>query len=72
MGRHLDRLSGADGALDSGRIFEITKNDDGTFAIYECCDHYFSEKFTADELRELGQEIIDIANSAAVTNGDRK
>lgn len=61
MGKHLDRLSRYSGG---GRVFEIIKNDDGTFSIWECCDNYFSEDFTADELRELAQEIIELAGQS--------
>lgn len=60
MGKHLKRLSSGDD-LSSGRVFDIEKLPDGKFRIYEGCDGYFYEEFTADELRELAQEIIEDA-----------
>ena len=65
MGKHLDRLSEY---IGGGRVFSIEKNEDSTFTIWENCDHYFSEDFTAEQLRELAQEIVDLSNS--VTNGE--
>lgn len=59
MGKHLDRL----GDGNEGRVFSIVKNEDGTFEIWEGCDNYFHEKFTAEELRELGDEIIALSRS---------
>jgi len=61
MGKHLDRL--ASWASDDGRVFEIEKLEDGTFRIEECCENYFSAKFTAEELRELAEEIIEVSRS---------
>ncbi|MFA6984587.1 MAG: hypothetical protein WC213_00075 [Arenimonas sp.] len=58
MSEHLERLSRYTGG---GRVFSIELNDDGTFSIWENCDNYFSEDFTAEELRELAQEIIDVS-----------
>lgn len=52
----LDRLGSTD-----GRVFDIEKTDAG-FEIREACDYYFVVTLTADELRQLGQELIDIAN----------
>lgn len=62
MGKHLDRLGGdADG--HPCRVFSIEKHPDGTFEIWEECDRYFSEKFTAEELRELAAEIVAVSRS---------
>lgn len=63
MGKHLDRLSN----YHSGRVFEIVKNDDGTFSIWEQCDNYFSLDFTADELIELAEEIIELAKQSKLS-----
>lgn len=52
----LDRLS-----FKHRRVFDIEKNQDGTFDIREMCDQYFYETFTADELRTLGEEIIELS-----------
>lgn len=60
VGEHLERLAKDHGG---GRVFSIEKNENGTFTIWENCDNYFSEDFTADELRELAQEIIEIAGT---------
>lgn len=62
MGRHLDRLGEFKDGHD-GRVFSIEKNEDGTFEIWEGCDHYFSEKFTPEELRELAAEIVELSQS---------
>lgn len=58
MGKHLDRLGGN----GTGRIFVIEPQPDGTFQIWEECDHYFAEEFTAEELRELANEIIELSH----------
>ena len=62
VGKHLDRLGEYKDGHD-GRVFAITKNEDGTFEITEGCDHYFSETFTTDELRELAEEIIEVSRT---------
>ena len=54
VGKHLKRL-------EDGRIFAIEKDTNGTFMIEECCDNHFAEMFTPEELRELAQEIIELA-----------
>lgn len=55
----LERMSGND-----KRIFEIKKIGDGEFRIREECDNYFADFLTADELEQLGQEIIDLARKS--------
>ena len=57
MGKHLKRL-------DVNRVFNIEKDDDGIFTIWENCYNYFSEEFSGEQLRELAQEIIDLAADA--------
>jgi hypothetical protein len=51
--------------MDEGRIFDIQKEKDGTFTVGELCDSFFCETLTVNELRELGQEIINLANGDA-------
>lgn len=48
--------------MENAKVFSIRKKGD-KFIVDECCDGYFSEELTADELRRLGQEIIDLASS---------
>lgn len=59
VSNHLKRLADQ----STGRVFEITKNDNGTFRIEECCDNYFSLDLTAEELRELAAEIVALSRS---------
>ncbi len=66
MGKHLDALK--DGI--DGRVFSIKAMPDGTFRIREECDGYFAMYFTADELRELAQEIIEVAGGLAMCRED--
>ena len=44
------------------RIFSIRKNGD-KFEICENCDECFDAKLTADELRQLGKEIMEMADA---------
>lgn len=44
------------------RIFDVEKQPDGRFEIYECCDLYFSVTVTKEQLIALGQELINLAN----------
>lgn len=53
MPKHLNRLD--------DRVFSIEKLHDGTFKVREECDGYYSQTFTADELRELAKEIIELS-----------
>jgi hypothetical protein len=60
--------------MEDNRIFYVTKRSDysqaehipddhpGQFVIEECCDLYFRDVLTADELRQLGRELIAIAD----------
>lgn len=45
-----------------GRVFSVSKREDGTFEVREECDGYYIEVLTADELRQLGREIIALAD----------
>jgi hypothetical protein len=58
MQSQLERLSGSD-----GRIFYIERTVDG-FEITEACDYHFSVVLTADELRQLGNEIVALADAS--------
>lgn len=49
-------------ALRSQSIMDIEAKD-GKFQLTEACDNYFSIWLTHDQLRILGQELIDLANS---------
>lgn len=48
---------------ENGRIFDLVKTETG-FEITEACDQYFSVDLTADELKQLGQELIALADAA--------
>ena len=48
--------------MDDDHIFDIIRKD-GKFIIGERCDEYFRRELTADELRQLGREIIELADS---------
>lgn len=43
------------------RVLDIKLNEDGTFDVREACDQYFYETLTADDLEQLGQEIVETA-----------
>ena len=45
--------------LHDERVFTIGKRVDGSYGITECCDDYFSEKLTRDQILQLAQELID-------------
>jgi hypothetical protein len=47
--------------MNEERIFKIFQ-EDGKFWVMEECDENYSVDLTADQLRQLGQEIIDLAN----------
>lgn len=56
----LDRLR-PDRNFTGNRVFYIDQISDDRFVIVEACDEYFSEQLSRDELKALGQEIIDAA-----------
>jgi hypothetical protein len=41
------------------RIFCVVKQEDGRFMVGENCDGYYYVLLTADELRQLGNELIE-------------
>ena len=43
--------------LSEERIFDVTKNSDGTFNLVEGCDNYFSINLTPAELMQLTVEL---------------
>lgn len=45
------------------RIFFVERTDDG-FRVVEGCDGHFKQDLTADELRELGHELIAVSYGA--------
>ncbi len=48
--------------LSENRIFCIEKyKGDEKFYIGECCDYYFTYPLTKDELKQLGQELIELS-----------
>lgn len=47
--------------LKEDSVFSIEKTDDG-FNICEECDHYYDFPCTKEDLLQLAQEIIDLAN----------
>ncbi len=50
-------------ALKAHRIIEITPIEGG-FQVREACARHFSVSLTPEQLRELGQEILALADSA--------
>ena len=65
MGKLLDELSEYEG--ERGRIFSVEKMVDGKFRLREECDSYFVAILSADELRDLGNELIEIANGSPLS-----
>jgi len=45
------------------RVFYVEKGEPLDFTIGEACDYNFFVDMTATELRNLGQELIDMADS---------
>lgn len=56
----LKEFEDGDGAW--GRILSVTPCADGTFEVREQCDGYFYVILTAAELRQLGNELIELSN----------
>jgi len=52
----LDGLAGC-------RVVQFSKLQDGNFDVQEMCDEYFGVKLTKEQLIDLGNEIIALANS---------
>ena len=48
-------------ALSTARIFDIERNEDGTFCISEACDHYFWASLTQEQMLMLSDEIRALA-----------
>ena len=51
--------------LREWRIFDIrwVEEDGGKFLVEECCDSNYGTLMSADELEDLGHEIIELARS---------
>lgn len=49
--------------LKESGVFTVKKISQDTFRVRERCDRYFSQEFTADELEQLGYEIIEMSKS---------
>ncbi len=51
--------------LKDKRVFDVDAVHDGMFQITEGCDGYFTVFLTEQELRQLGQELIAMADRQA-------
>ena len=49
-------------AMKDNRIFTVDRTD-AVFVIREHCDEWFWADLTPDQLRALGQELIDLSNT---------
>lgn len=47
----------------ANRIFVLERMTDGRVQITEACDLYFGDRLTLDELRQLGRELIELADN---------
>lgn len=45
-----------------GSIFELFIEDNGQLNIVECCDNYFYEQLSIDDLQQLSQYFLRVAN----------
>ena len=46
--------------MGESRIFTVSKEGD-MFTIYENCDYYYEQKLSRAELKQLGEELIALA-----------
>lgn len=54
--------------MEKKRVFSVSKNrNTNSFSILEECDMYYEDELTPDELRQLGQELIALADEAQQT-----
>lgn len=49
--------------LKYNNIFMVRKNNDGSFTFTENCDACLEAELTKQEVLQLAQELIDLANS---------
>jgi len=62
--KYYDCIVVKDGVLDKvSQVFGIEKNDNNNFDLTEHCDSCFMEEITKEELIQLGNELIFIANN---------
>jgi hypothetical protein len=47
--------------LEDKQVFSIDKYSEG-FNVSECCDYYYNETLTKDELLQLAEELKELAN----------
>ena len=53
--------------MEKEQVFSVGKHKTHSFVIQEECDQYFRQELTPDELRQLGQELIALADEAQQT-----
>ena len=53
--------------MEKAQVFSVGKHKTNSFVIQEECDQYFMQELTPDELRQLGQELIALADEAQQT-----
>ena len=53
--------------MEKEQVFSVGKHKTNSFVIQEECDQYFMQELTPDELRQLGQELIALADEAQQT-----
>jgi hypothetical protein len=51
-------------AMDDNRIFSVNLNGEGDFEVIEKCDGFFGVTIPPHYLRALGEELIEMADSA--------
>lgn len=51
--------------LNDRSVLHVTYNSNGGFTLWEACDKYYHADLTAEQLRELGEQLIAIANEKA-------
>lgn len=48
-------------ALEENRVFSVKRQKGGRFRVQEECDRYYAAYLTPEQLRALGQELIEMA-----------
>lgn len=46
-------------------VFELLFDDNGHLRIVECCDGYFNETLSVEELKQLSQYFLEVAKYIA-------
>ena len=57
--------------LADNRIMRIARIEDSNFEIEELCDEYYGVIINAEQLRKLGQELVDMANEEAAEDDSK-